>query len=634
MHFRAGTSLVTVCPHCRAAVSRKGVNLENIGVVAELVPTSSPFQLGMAGRPKQGYKRFTIVGRLQLSTGEGVWDEWHVAFDDGRYGWLAEAQGAFYLMKPMPAPKVAEWVQLSPDDHLHLDPYGGFRVSEKRESLYVAAEGDLPFVAPPGSHFQYCDLTGDDGSFATLDYGDDPGLDGFFVGRRIELTDLGIPGLTTWDKRSVAAKASSLNCPSCGGAIQLKDPNATVRIACPYCGSILGEKESGAGKFEVLKRLQKVPLQPEIPLGSEGTLNGHPYVVLGLVGKSTTVEEIKYYWGEYLLKETKTEDYHWLVVSNGHWSLVEPVRDPVSGDDRLAVYQGRSYRLFQVADAKVEAVLGEFYWEIKQGEKTTALDFVNPPRILSKEISGNEVNWSEGVYVPKQDVDTAFALKEPLPDPTGIAPNQPWPRETEARIVRRTAGILALVAIGLFILFQILWPKKVVFEGKFQLRPLLPDDKPPETLVLTEPFEIPRSGNIEVHLEAPTDNNWVAVGMNLIDQSSGEVRSFGLVSDYYHGVDDGSEGSRDRTLYLSSVPKGKYVLRLEPEFEAGKQPDWYAARLRSGVPRFYRLVWVLLFIGAWPFFLMISRIRFESARWADSDVSGGGGSSDSGDDDE
>jgi hypothetical protein len=86
-------------------VSRKGANLEALGVVAELVPTSSPFRIGMTAKPKaQGLKPFRIVGRLQLSTGEGTWDEWHVSFEDGRYGWLAEAQGTFWVTRPLPPP--------------------------------------------------------------------------------------------------------------------------------------------------------------------------------------------------------------------------------------------------------------------------------------------------------------------------------------------------------------------------------------------------------------------------------------------------------------------------------------------------------------------------------------------------
>ena len=77
-------------------MARRGVNVESIGQVAELVPTSSPFRVGMQGKPrKKGIRPFAIVGRLQLSYGQGAWDEWHVAFDDGRYGWLAEAMGQF-----------------------------------------------------------------------------------------------------------------------------------------------------------------------------------------------------------------------------------------------------------------------------------------------------------------------------------------------------------------------------------------------------------------------------------------------------------------------------------------------------------------------------------------------------------
>src|SRR5512140_3901388 len=122
--FRAGSSLVTSCEHCHAAVSRKGVQLENLGKVAELVPTSSPFQLGMSGKPKvQGIKPFRILGRLQLSTGEGTWDEWHIGFDDGRFGWLAEEQGRFWVMRPLPTPSnppPPEWQQIEPGMRLNF----------------------------------------------------------------------------------------------------------------------------------------------------------------------------------------------------------------------------------------------------------------------------------------------------------------------------------------------------------------------------------------------------------------------------------------------------------------------------------------------------------------------------------
>jgi len=48
----------------------------------------------MASRGSKTFRPFRIIGRLQLSTGEGTWDEWHVAFGDGGYAWLARLRAA------------------------------------------------------------------------------------------------------------------------------------------------------------------------------------------------------------------------------------------------------------------------------------------------------------------------------------------------------------------------------------------------------------------------------------------------------------------------------------------------------------------------------------------------------------
>lgn len=642
--FRAGSSVVTVCPQCRSAVSRKGANLEALGVVAELVPTSSPFRLGMTGKPKAaGLKPFRIVGRLQLSTGEGTWDEWHVSFEDGRYGWLAEAQGTFWVTRPLPAPTnppPPEFHQIAPGQRLSFGGYGEFTVTDRRQALYSSAEGDLPFAATPGAVFMYADLSGADGSVGTLDYGDDPGVDAFFVGRPVALADLGVEGLEGWSERKVAARASSLNCPACGAGLQLKDPANTVRVACTYCGSVLATPQDGAAaaKFEVLARLQKLPFRPLLPLGGEGTLRGRPYAILGAVLKACTVDGVHYYWREYLLKETKSEAYHWLVESNGHWTLVEPAAaGEVSTAPRLAVWRGTRYKHFQSTTARVEAVLGEFYWEVKKGESTDVSDYVAPPRILSEERYANEVTWSEGSYVPKEELESGFGLAAPLPAPEGVGSNQPWPHAETARGFLRTVALFAGIAVFLFVFFNIKADRKVVYQKRHDLSvaatdPTIAPDAVAEALtVVTEPFEVPHSGNVEARIDAPTDNSWVYVGAVLLEEATGQAYGFGLQSDYYHGVDGGerwSEGSRSRTVYVGRVPAGRYVLRLEPELERGKAPPYYDIRLRSGVPRFAHLMVVLVLLLLGPVALAISKARFEGRRWAESDYGGGSGSDD------
>ncbi|MGA7991541.1 MAG: DUF4178 domain-containing protein [Thermoanaerobaculia bacterium] len=674
--FSAGSSVVTICRQCRSAVARRGVNLEAIGVVAELVPTSSPFKVGMRSRGSKTMKPFAIVGRLQLSTGEGTWDEWHVAFGDGGFAWLAESQGGFWMMLPLKPPPVPEWTNLAPGQSLDLGAYGRYAVAEVRQATYVSAEGDLPFAAPPGSVFRYADISGPDGSLGTLDYGDDPGLDGFYVGRKLELGELGIEGLTAWKDRKASAKAQALNCPNCGGALELKDPANTVRVACSHCGSLLGAKggDGPPDKFEVLKKLQAVPFRPAIPPGTEGVLNGHPYTVLGAVQKATKSDGTTYFWIEYLLKEQKSEAYHWLAESNGHFTLLEPV--PAGGietNPRYATYKGARYRIFSRSRATVEAVVGEFYWAVKRGEATTATDYIAPPRMLSSESGEAESAWTEGAYVPRDDVAAAFKLRD-LPRSSGVGAVQPWPHEGTSHLWWKTAWILAAAAVAVFLVARVSAPHRVVFDRTYDLveparllyaergsaaaaggwaqqsapapgsagsnpiaaREAREEAEAAQRVILSEPFQTTRGANLEAVIWAPTDNNWVDVGVSLIAEDSGDVRSFSLVSDRYHGVDGGegwSEGRQSRTVWVSRIPAGKWVARLDPESERGKAPPQFRIRLTSGVPHLSHLIWTLILVLMPPILLIFSRLSWEGRRWAESDfTSAGGERADSGSD--
>ncbi len=106
-------------------------------------------------------------------------------------------------------------------------------------------------------------------------------------------------------------------------------------------------------------------------------------------------------------------------------------------------------------------------------------------------------------------------------------------------------------------------------------------------VLLSEPFETAKSTNLEATIWAPTQNTWIGVGTDLISETTGEARSFYLLSDRYSGVDGGeswSEGSQSRSVYVSQVPPGKYVLRLEPESDAGKAPASFRVRLPERRP--------------------------------------------------
>jgi len=94
--FKIGSSLVAVCPYCRSVVARGDRKLEDLGKVAELVDTGSVLAVGLKGR-YEGVP-FELTGRAQLGhPAGGTWDEWYAAFADGRWGWLAEAHGRYYV---------------------------------------------------------------------------------------------------------------------------------------------------------------------------------------------------------------------------------------------------------------------------------------------------------------------------------------------------------------------------------------------------------------------------------------------------------------------------------------------------------------------------------------------------------
>ena len=116
IEFKSGQSIVVICSYCRSAVARTDRDLKDLGKVAELVETGSPLDIGVRGQWKD--QHFELTGRAQLGHEMGgQWDEWYATFSNGWLGWLAEAQGRFYLTFQYPIP---ENVQLPAFDQLQL----------------------------------------------------------------------------------------------------------------------------------------------------------------------------------------------------------------------------------------------------------------------------------------------------------------------------------------------------------------------------------------------------------------------------------------------------------------------------------------------------------------------------------
>lgn len=170
--FLTSIALFAVCPFCRSLVMRKDLNLEDLGKLAQLQPDGSPLQVGTRGFYRGA--AFQIVGRVQFRMPIGFWNEWATVFDDGRQGWIGEAQGTYAVsfLSKSPAPSAERLVvdgKAAIGDQAYV-------VRERVTARFESAEGELPYKPPLGVEADTVDLVAPGGRFATIDFSENPPL--------------------------------------------------------------------------------------------------------------------------------------------------------------------------------------------------------------------------------------------------------------------------------------------------------------------------------------------------------------------------------------------------------------------------------------------------------------------------
>ena len=189
--FQSSASILEVCQYCSSTLVRHDLNLENIGKMAELQVDGSPLQLGAGGR-YQGVP-FTVVGRIQLRYEQGLWNEWHILFDDQRAGWLGESMGIYAVsFLTQVNEKTPRFEDLYPGAKVVLKSQS-YEVNQVEKAFCLAGQGELPFQIGPGYEAPTVDLAGPGNRFATLDYSEETPL--VFVGEYVEFEELHLSGL-------------------------------------------------------------------------------------------------------------------------------------------------------------------------------------------------------------------------------------------------------------------------------------------------------------------------------------------------------------------------------------------------------------------------------------------------------
>jgi hypothetical protein len=425
-------------------------------------------------------------------------------------------------------------------------------------------------------------------------------------------------------------KAKALFCPNCGGPVELRGFAHTLSVVCPQCLSVL---DATTPTFAILQTFQsKERIQPKIPLGARGKLEGVAWECIGFQVRTAGAQGEAFSWEEYLLFNPY-QGFRYLSEYEGHWNFIRPlttVLEPASGITiGKVVMAGRPYRLFSRANAVTTYVVGEFPWRVEVGETVSVDDYIAPPFLLSAETTEGEVTWSRGEYWTGQQIWQAFQLKGSPPGAAGIFANQPSPVTGKVRSAWFTWLWLMVALAALAFAFLVISPSRSVFHDDYVFTP----GTAGEASFVTPVFDLTgRGSNAQVRIKTDLSNNWAYFNLALINEQTGQGFDVGREVSYYGSGSD-SEGSRKDSVIIPNVPAGRYYLRVEPEGDRGADPVHYSIEVRRGVPNFTFFYLAAGFLLIPPILMSMRARRFEAARWRESDFAPATYKSGSGDSD-
>ena len=614
-------------------VARKNVDLEAIGKIAECQPDGSPIQLGTQGSYKG--KAFEVVGRIQLTYGEGFWNEWFLRYSDGSEGWLGEALGQFFINKQKTGhPEL---------DDLSLGSLVGFDgetwVVLDRKTVGVSSfEGELPYLVSHKETFLTVDLRNKDGEGLTVDCSDDKPTT--YRGDWVPFDALSLTGLNRDENPMIAVPSSEvrpIKCTSCGAPHEITGPGRAEVFVCQYCDTALDVRNPELKTIDLaFRKVKQVAERATIPVGASAKFPKAEYKVIGMVENSTTVQGKTYRWNDFLLYN-HLHGYLWVNENNGHYTLFEqlytvPIKrygmNPfkrVVGDppNSFVIVDGDKYKHFSTANVRVTAVLGEFYWRVKYGEASRAQDYVNPPQMVSASTTSSDITWTKGRYLTQSELKEVFPDID-FPEPVGVGTAQPSPYKAARK------AFFPIKAAGYILAFL------MIVSGVF-----LPDGKVLAENINVNPesgsqttFEVPGSGtrSVRVDLQGDLKDQWLDGNVVLTPskRSYKRQRKFMLASLKGKGQDKVS-------VMVYSVPTnqpisisvtGKYgppgpapaIVSDDPAARSYSLPPLKATvTVMPGARNFSALfyMWLLLLLPNW--ILRRGQSSFETKRWYESD---------------
>ena len=413
-----------------------------------------------------------------------------------------------------------------------------------------------------------------------------------------------------------AGRPKTFSCPNCGGTVTVKAAGHSIDAVCSHCSSMIDIANENMRLLTVAHQYTRSTL---LRIGNRGRLAGIWWEVIGYLEK--TDETGIYRWDEHLLYNPY-HGFRFLAQYRGHWSLYKVLKRSIA-DPGLANeirVDGKKYKRFLKGWAKVAYVKGEFYWRVKKGESVRVADYIAPPYLLSVSSNEEEINAALGEYVDAKTVAMAFSVTEKMPYQAGVAANQP------AKYPEGYVGKTWLTAVAFFILATVIQmvssvsaDNAYVYRNSWEISAA---DK--DKTVMTDPFKLPKRGNLLLKTYAPLTNDWLELDVALVNAKDEPVQELKQAVEYYSGSDyDGywTEGNQFTDNLLPSVPRDEYRLLIDADAGALQQgrPVRFSVEIKRDVPFWSNYWFTLLLILIYPCYVTIRHTSFEYLRWSESD---------------
>ncbi|WP_291906955.1 DUF4178 domain-containing protein [Chitinophaga sp. CB10] len=413
-------------------------------------------------------------------------------------------------------------------------------------------------------------------------------------------------------------------CPACHAGIDLQHPDTRL-YGCLRCGA-LSSFASGfptkAGKVAQSK------IKQLIPMGTTGTLRGNEYTVIGYTERAGV--GAGYSWAEYVLMRTTDRKVFFLSFSDGHWLLVEniPMEFPEItaasfGQTTRVEHEGKSFELFNRFSARYINITGEIPWDLDYQRNIRCLEFIRPPEMISFEMthrnSKPDIDAFKGTYIYPKEIKKAFLNGHFPPARFGIAPAQPFLEGLRPREFGIAAILFCVLAIFSYLHFNGNRQNRQIMQEHFDI-----NDSTINKALLSPSFKLDgRTSNIEVDIMTDLQNNWCAMDLTLVNETTGEERTIPLEAAYYRGVDGGeswSEGDSRQKAFVCSVKPGQYHFTVTTATEKSGPNVHADVTVFWDVPTAWNEVLLCLLFAGMAIALLAWQKYRETVRWAFSDI--------------